>query len=321
MINFNKLLLQLLSQEDCVILPDFGGFIVQKFSAELNSLTHRFEPPSRKIAFNEQLAAYDLSFAKFVASENTITVEEAEKLVVEFITSIKDSLSKNGLYDLKDLGRFTLDKTNKIQFESRQINLLNDSFGLPELHFTPIERQVLQSRPAQKSLAREEKGNTGVLRVKKNRAVLLVIPALLFLGAGLFVLSNKNTQVMEASLLSKSAKTQEIAKVETPAVATMPTTVNTTEISETVTTKVETSEIVSSEVSKEYSIIIGSFTKKENAEKLVDSLGGDASFEETENSFFRVSVAKYSEREKALEMLNECRTKFGKETWLKITKN
>ena len=49
MVNY---LYQILLEQDCVVLPGFGGFITQYKPAELNFRTNEISPPGKKIAFN-----------------------------------------------------------------------------------------------------------------------------------------------------------------------------------------------------------------------------------------------------------------------------
>ena len=44
---------ELLFLHDCVIVPEFGGFVGNKKSAQLNKTTGTLTPPSKQILFNE----------------------------------------------------------------------------------------------------------------------------------------------------------------------------------------------------------------------------------------------------------------------------
>ena len=49
----------LLSVHDCVIVPDFGGFVVQTLPVRYDAGMHRFEPMRKDIVFNETLQYND----------------------------------------------------------------------------------------------------------------------------------------------------------------------------------------------------------------------------------------------------------------------
>ena len=45
----------LLYRYDCVIVPDFGGFVTKRISAKISENTHQFFPPSKQLSFNRNL--------------------------------------------------------------------------------------------------------------------------------------------------------------------------------------------------------------------------------------------------------------------------
>ena len=45
----------LLYRYECVILPDFGAFLTQYQSAQIQENTLAFNPPKKKLSFNSQL--------------------------------------------------------------------------------------------------------------------------------------------------------------------------------------------------------------------------------------------------------------------------
>ena len=46
---------ELLFLHDCIILPEFGGFVGNPQSAKLNKITGILSPPSKQILFNSNL--------------------------------------------------------------------------------------------------------------------------------------------------------------------------------------------------------------------------------------------------------------------------
>ena len=51
MVQLTKYIVQLLHQHDCVIIPDFGGFVAQYKPATLDRVTGFSSPPSKQILF------------------------------------------------------------------------------------------------------------------------------------------------------------------------------------------------------------------------------------------------------------------------------
>jgi hypothetical protein len=46
---------ELLFEQECVVLPGFGGFITNYKSAEIDYITNILSPPTKAISFNRQL--------------------------------------------------------------------------------------------------------------------------------------------------------------------------------------------------------------------------------------------------------------------------
>ena len=57
----------LLYRYDCVIIPNFGGFITNKISAKFNVDSSCFYPPSKQIAFNSHLKGNDGLLANYIS--------------------------------------------------------------------------------------------------------------------------------------------------------------------------------------------------------------------------------------------------------------
>lgn len=136
-----KYIKELLFSYDCIILPEFGGFIMHYVPAEIHPVTNKFLPPSKTIAFNEQLNVNDGLLVSYIVREANKTQEDAAALVKDFVKGLKNHLATFNLYILKDVGRFFFNSHNHLEFEpENSINYLEESFGLTELYSKPIER-------------------------------------------------------------------------------------------------------------------------------------------------------------------------------------
>jgi hypothetical protein len=144
---------ELLFEQDCVVIPDFGGFIANYVSAEIHPIRHSFSPPRKSIAFNEMLRLNDGLLASYVAQREGVSREDALLKIKDFLVQVWDELRLKKKYRLEEVGTLFLTLEQKIQFEpENRINYFNDSFGLPELLFKPIERGTQRSiRPSMKS--------------------------------------------------------------------------------------------------------------------------------------------------------------------------
>jgi hypothetical protein len=63
----------LLYRYDCVIVPDFGGFVTNAISARVNHFSHTFYPPTKQLTFNSHLTNNDGLLANYIASSENIS--------------------------------------------------------------------------------------------------------------------------------------------------------------------------------------------------------------------------------------------------------
>ena len=67
MMTIANYLKDLLYRYDCVIVPNFGGFITNNTSAQIHRSTHTFYPPSKQVGFNVNLSYNDGLLANYIA--------------------------------------------------------------------------------------------------------------------------------------------------------------------------------------------------------------------------------------------------------------
>ena len=67
----------LLYRYDCVIVPEFGAFVTQRVSAEVNATNHSFLAPRKALLFNEQIKNNDGLLAQYIADAEKIPFEAA----------------------------------------------------------------------------------------------------------------------------------------------------------------------------------------------------------------------------------------------------
>ncbi|QHL86332.1 SPOR domain-containing protein [Nibribacter ruber] len=129
----------LLYKYDCVIIPEFGGLITHYAPAKIHPVKHTFSPPSKRIAFNEQLKVNDGLLITTLAHQQRWPVAKAQQEVKEFVRALKEQLQANHQFELREVGMFRYNAESKLVFESLDNdNFLEHSFGLPELVSKPI---------------------------------------------------------------------------------------------------------------------------------------------------------------------------------------
>lgn len=135
---------KLLYTVDCVVIPDFGGIITQYQSSQVHPVKNIFQPPKKRIAFNESLKSNDGLLIHEIQVVEGISKEEATSLVEEFVHTVVKELKDKELFVLNEIGTFSLNQEQKIQFEpDSKANYLDDSFGMSELYYKPIFREEI----------------------------------------------------------------------------------------------------------------------------------------------------------------------------------
>ena len=126
---------QLLRQHDCVIVPDFGGFVTNFKSAYIDDFRKKIHPPSKSVLFNSLLVSNDGLLGTYVAAQKSIVYSEALALIAGQVKGWKTKLAQNDRIDLGEIG-FLYSKDGKVHFEqSRDVNLLLAAYGLQTIDF------------------------------------------------------------------------------------------------------------------------------------------------------------------------------------------
>ena len=188
---------ELLHNHDCVILPSFGGFITSKMPAFYNKFTSVFHPAKKKILFNKHLVFNDGLLATQVAEKKSMSVEEANQLLIQFKDDCFLRLNEEGRVVIEKVGVLFFDKEKNIQFQQSSTNFLKESFGLSALSLDKVKAAAV--KPAAKFVAIVRKEEVKVDRKaiavtkpvkqgsKNRRAVLLPLLLIPLIMGGLFI--------------------------------------------------------------------------------------------------------------------------------------
>ena len=126
----NEYIAELLKKHDCVIIPDFGGFIGAYKSAEIDEVRGMIYPPSKQLLFNPQLTSNDGLLGNAIAQNEEISYGASLERIEQTITEWTESLKTGGRIEIGKLG-FLYKEEDRIVFEqSREINLLLAAYGL-----------------------------------------------------------------------------------------------------------------------------------------------------------------------------------------------
>ena len=296
----------LLYRYDCVIVPEFGAFVTQRVSAEVNAETNTFLAPKKAILFNEQIKNNDGLLAQYIADVEKIPFEAAVSKIVAQVQRYKAQLIEGKTIHFTNIGDCTLNEVSKIEFSPvYNVNYLTSSFGLSGFTSNSISREV----PIEAvDLAQPElkQNKTNYRSYLKYAAVGLVA---LTLG-GFVVGKQYNEQIKSQNELTINAANAEVESKIQEATFVIPNPLP------TVTFSLEKKAI------GPYHIIAGAFRVEENANKKIEqlkALGFKAQkIGVNKYGLHQISYSSYSDKFEALKALRTIKTTENKNAWLLV---
>ncbi|MBK8339329.1 MAG: SPOR domain-containing protein [Flavobacteriales bacterium] len=144
----------LLHHHDCVIVPQFGGFLTHYRPARLDEARQIVHPPSKDLSFNRHLVRNDGLLADRLARRETIAFDEAGSRIAGEVRGWRERMEREGRLELGRVGTFFKDGEGNLQFEpDRRVNFLRDAFGLrpvsalPAFRVSPVAPAAITAAP------------------------------------------------------------------------------------------------------------------------------------------------------------------------------
>lgn len=116
MVEVEKYIKRLLYDQDCVIIPEFGGVLTHYLPARFDAASGRYLPSQRKVAFNEVLKLDDGLLAQFISQNEGMPYEQAQRHVQDFVRTVQTLIRKNKTVALSGVGSFQLNPEGRILF-------------------------------------------------------------------------------------------------------------------------------------------------------------------------------------------------------------
>lgn len=121
----------LLLSNDCVIVPDFGGFMAHHVDARRDGADGMFLPPARTIGFNPKLTINDSLLAQSYVECYDISYPEALRRIVDEVRELRQHIENDGYYELHGIGVISLNSEGRYVFEPCEAGILTPSlYGL-----------------------------------------------------------------------------------------------------------------------------------------------------------------------------------------------
>ncbi|MEG1837879.1 MAG: SPOR domain-containing protein [Bacteroidaceae bacterium] len=356
MIELAKHIEILLLENDCVIIPNFGGFIVHYSVARRVEEERLFLPPIRTIGFNPQLKINDGLLVQSYMQVYDTNFSDATKRIEKAVDKLTITLQEEGKIELEGIGELVLKIDGNYEFHPNEDGVLSPEFyGLSSFCMTKLEALPIL-KEEKKEVIKEEKE---VYEIKINRSFLrqsvaaaAAVIVFFFMSTpaeNTYIEKDNYAQLVTANFLevskSKPIETvkpapRPIEKAKETVVVTKETKVNvqqrtinlrprvvkTEKVMKAAKTEETAKPIVAQKLidnSGQYNIIVGSVIHKEDAQKMVDKLKsqGYTSASVVEgNGRARISILSFSDKKEANKKLSQLRKEASFENAWLLTK-
>lgn len=129
----SKMVKELILDHDKVALPGVGSFVAEMLPASFSDKGYTINPPYRRLGFRQHLEEDDL-LARLYAGSNGISVEDAEKILRDFLAEMKKLLFIKKVIVFPELGRLRATKENSIFFVADEsLDIFPEGIGLDPL--------------------------------------------------------------------------------------------------------------------------------------------------------------------------------------------
>ena len=334
----------LLLSNDCVIVPDLGGFMAHHVDACYDEDEHTFLPPFRTLGFNPQLKINDSLLALSYVEAYDISYPEAIQRIEDEVTELKMHIETEGAYELYDIGQLALNEEGNYIFTPCESGILTPSlYGLDAFDMMPMLPAVVTT-PTTANIKvetatsvpvgnvsdineREEDYDDDTVRIKFSWIRNTVAIAAILLAIFLLALPTGKTEMMTRTIsninnsllfgmMSKDTNISEI-KIKKEDTSLKTTSVDTI-------LKRDTAKVVQSDqngsIKTGYCIVLASHVGKQNAEMFVEILkkkGLDSAEVYMHNNVRRVICGNFQTQSEAYQALYQINKNKGlEEAWV-----
>lgn len=297
----SKHISDLLYRYDCVIVPNFGGFIGRKVPSTLNN--HSFTPPSKLISFNVNLNQNDGLLINHLSQVLNIPYDQAVTLINETVENWNKDLQK-GILTLNGIGSFNQKEEQLIFTPANKVNYLAESFGLSDVDVNYVLRNNIEITPVIEEIV-TKKSNS------KSIAIAVAASLALLFGSHFYIKARVHKQEIAHQQKISNQIQQASFNILTPLPA----------LTLNVAKQVESVDITENTYYK-YHIIAGAFKSEKNASikiKALNKKGYNANVIGVNKwGLTEVSYASFNNKNKAINMLNKIKRTDNKHAWLLI---
>ncbi len=220
MIGVSDYLKKLLYEQDCVVVPDLGGFLSHFNHAFYSGVNGLYHSPAKRVAFNEALKLDDGLLIHHITVNEQINREDAQRRVSQFVDEVKAAITKQGSYQLSDIGLLLFNQEGKLLFEPNiDINFFQEGYGLKSVSANALTSQIsvednqpIQDLEDRLPVEQPAKPNRRRSKVAMYSSGLLLIGGLFYASSDTPLSSSSTSSFNPLDLFVKKTKIQMVNK-------------------------------------------------------------------------------------------------------------
>ena len=302
----SKAINALLYTNDCVTVPGFGSFIVNKFSSVYDEKNGKFYPPSRRVSFNSKIKNNDGLLANFISNQYGIDFSVALKNIHNEVINWKKKLNKEPLV-LNNIGELSYNSDENIVFSpDLDSNHFLGSFGLPSIYYKKQPDLVSTYNESTLKKYNDLKVNSSNSRVpdfvKYAAALVIIISTTFFLSKEYEEYNIQNQLILEQENRQKTIQRVESAVFDFGSIPAI--------------------ELEIKVQPNKFHIIAGAFGVKSNADKLYNNLlskgYNPTKLPLNDKGLIPISFDNFSNRKEAVIALRQLQMSENKDAWIFI---
>lgn len=207
----------LLLHNDCVVVPQLGGFVAYHTTATYDEGEQMFIPPLRTIGFNRQLNINDSQLIQSYVEAYDISYQEAHEVVDSEVEKVKIELGNQGKCELHGVGRLWVNRLGKIEFEPSMAGIITPEFyGLHSIELQPLHKATTASKEKKTTIAKKEQN---ILKANKQekfmrRTIAAAITILAILTFALIPSKSSRQAEIQSTMIPSVVTIKNTAKVE-----------------------------------------------------------------------------------------------------------
>lgn len=184
-----NVLSQLLKEQECLIIPNFGGFVANYRPAQILEEKNQIVPPGKTILFNPLLNKNDGLLAQEIMLTQKISYQEAILFIEKEIDRWNLLFTEGARIILPEIGTLVKEKNQLVFQQDIKANLLDESFGYSLVTAKRIKKEGIKGRLKEEIEYRQHSPN-----YKNNfkKVIYSGMAAVLVLGAVIWSVNHLN---------------------------------------------------------------------------------------------------------------------------------